>query len=205
MQPALRRLTLVLVSTALAACDRSRSPHPVPAETPMPASQPEKVTKSDAEWRAQLTPEQYHVTRQKGTEAPRTGKYWDSHEPGTYRCLCCGAVLFKSEDKYDSECGWPAFAKGAPGAGITETADRSYGMDRTEVTCSRCGAHLGHVFPGDDESPTGTRYCINSASIDLEKKGDAPKKVEPDAKPAAEKPTKPSPGTQRPDSPAMDA
>jgi peptide-methionine (R)-S-oxide reductase len=126
------------------------------------------VTKTDAEWRAQLTPEQYRVMRQKGTEPAFSGKYWDTHEDGTYRCAACGAVLFRSDDKFDSGCGWPSFDKGAPGAAISENHDTSHGMDRTEVVCTRCGAHLGHVF---DDGPTSThlRYCINSASIDLRK------------------------------------
>ena len=125
-----------------------------------------KVQKSDAEWRAELTPEQYHVLREKGTERPFSGEYDHTFEPGTYHCAGCGAELFSSETKYDSGCGWPAFSAAGDGA-IDEETDTTYGMIRTEVMCARCGGHLGHVFP-DGPAPTGTRYCINSAALRLE-------------------------------------
>ncbi len=127
----------------------------------------EKVRKTEAEWRAELSPEQFHVLREKGTERPFTGEYDESFEPGTYRCAGCGAELFTSEAKYDSGCGWPAFHSPASSEAIDEENDTTYGMIRTEVTCAACGGHLGHVFP-DGPHPTGLRYCINSASLDLE-------------------------------------
>ena len=128
-----------------------------------------KIEKSEAEWRRLLTPMQYHVTRERGTERAFTGEYWNCREDGAYRCVCCGARLFDSAAKFDSGCGWPSFTAPAEGAAVAEAEDLSHGMQRIEVTCSRCGAHLGHVFP-DGPAPTGQRYCINSAALALTKK-----------------------------------
>jgi peptide-methionine (R)-S-oxide reductase len=130
-------------------------------------SETKKIEKTNAEWREELTPEQYQICRQKGTERPFTGKYHDSKEPGVYRCVCCGNAVFNSDTKFDSGSGWPSFYEPASEVNVASEEDRSYGMRRTEVTCGSCGAHLGHVFP-DGPRPTGLRYCINSAALYLD-------------------------------------
>jgi peptide-methionine (R)-S-oxide reductase len=127
----------------------------------------QKIVKTEAEWRAELTPEQYHVLREKGTERPYTGEFDHTFEQGTYTCAGCGAELFAADAKYDSGCGWPAFSAPAGEEAVDEETDVSYGMTRTEVMCAACGGHLGHVFP-DGPHPTGLRYCINSAALKLE-------------------------------------
>ncbi len=129
----------------------------------------EKVFKTEEEWRRQLTPEQYHVLREAGTERAFTGKYWDNHDDGVFRCAACGAELFDSTTKFESGSGWPSFYEPAVAEAVDTHEDLSHGMRRVEVTCARCGGHLGHVFD-DGPGPDGQRFCINSCALDLERR-----------------------------------
>lgn len=160
-----------MLATALLAAGCNAAPPSNNSSTPQPTDSRTNtmkfpVQKTDAEWRQILTREQYHVLRQAGTEMPFTGKYWDTHEPGVYRCAACGEVLFRSDDKFDSHCGWPSFSDLADRKKVILRDDYSLGMHRTEVLCAHCGGHLGHVFD-DGPQPTGLRYCINSASLNF--------------------------------------
>jgi peptide-methionine (R)-S-oxide reductase len=128
---------------------------------------PDKIRKTDAEWRLQMTPEQFRVARQKGTERPFSGEYWDNTAAGTYRCVGCGTPLFESSTKFDAGCGWPSFYRPVAEENVAEQTDTAFGMQRTEVVCAACEAHLGHVFE-DGPEPTGLRYCMNSVSLKFE-------------------------------------
>ena len=176
---------LIALLAAAPGCDDSawKAKQPAAEANPAPGAQSskledpnmtEKVTRTDEEWKRILTPEQYHITREKGTEHAFTGKYWNFKGTGTYYCVGCGNELFGSETKFDSGCGWPSFYAPADANGIEESSDTSHGMARTEITCARCGAHLGHVF-NDGPQPTGLRYCINSAALNFkDKKAETP-------------------------------
>lgn len=186
--PAALALAGLIVAAGWFTAGRLRDAGPKPAEAVTVPSQttqeqaavstdpPAELPKTDAEWKAKLTDLQYYVTRQKGTERPGTGEYWKTTTAGTYKCICCGEPLFTSAEKFDSHCGWPSFFQpigGVQDPRVAEHRDATLGMVRTEVTCQKCGAHLGHVFDDSPQTPTGLRYCINSASLKLEPKPSA--------------------------------
>lgn len=168
-------LSLISAAALLTGCNSSRTPTTATTEATNPPiavteqAMSDKVIKSDEEWKKELTPEQYAVLREKGTERAFTGAYWNTKEQGTYRCAGCSEVLFESDTKYDSGCGWPSFYAPSTSTVIAEAQDNSHFMQRTEVLCAKCGGHLGHVFE-DGPQPTGLRYCINSASLEFEPK-----------------------------------
>jgi peptide-methionine (R)-S-oxide reductase len=157
-----------LLLTALSACGQTaHKKSPTSDKTTNIIMKEPKSVPTKEELRQRLTDEQWHITQEKGTERAFTGKYWDHHEKGTYRCVCCGLPLFLSDTKFESGCGWPSFFQAVKKENVRESLDTSYGMIRTEITCGRCGAHLGHVF-NDGPEPTGLRYCLNSGAMRFE-------------------------------------
>jgi len=162
----MQRLLILTVLLAAVACQGQTKKS---ATTSTAADTIKKIVRSEADWKKILTPEQYHILREKGTDRPFAGKYYLAHDNGVYKCAACGNELFTSDMKFDSDCGWPSFDKEIAGGKIIQQEDRSYGMVRTEILCAKCGSHLGHIFD-DGPTLTGKRYCVNSTSINLVKK-----------------------------------
>ena len=160
------KICLLAALFAVAGCSVESTNSPAARNNSTNTTMKFPLQRTEEEWRKLLTPEQYHVLREAGTERAFTGKFWNTKEPGIYRCAACGEILFKSDDKFDSGCGWPSFSEIAAQGKVIEHVDNSFGMKRTEVLCANCGSHLGHVFD-DGPGPKGLRYCINSASIDF--------------------------------------
>ncbi len=164
----MRYFFLITIISLFFSCQGNSQTNSASTTTMNNDSTQKAVNKSEAEWKQLLSPEQYYVIRQKGTEAPFSGKFYKHIEKGTYVCAACGEELFKSDTKFDAGCGWPSFFEAIDSTKITYTRDTSHGMIRTEITCTKCGGHLGHVFD-DGPQPTGLRYCVNSLSIDFKK------------------------------------
>jgi methionine-R-sulfoxide reductase len=168
------KLVLLTATVVFYACTGNSQSQPS-KNAKAPADTVKKVDLTEAEWKAKLTPEQYHILREKGTDRAFTGKYYLHNEKGVYSCAGCGQELFTSDMKFESDCGWPSFDKELAGGRIKQIEDRSFGVLRTEIVCAKCGSHLGHLFD-DGPTLTGMRYCINSTSIDFSEKGAKPKK-----------------------------